>query len=100
MRHITEADALSIAQGEEVDHFPARYINDAGRAAVSEWVTANARGTQNMPAWYADAECAANDALPGEAIIIEIRAMNSLTGNPITLTLDPGHFDWMAQDEC
>ena len=71
-----------------------RILNQAGQAAVATWVKMHSKKEQNLDAWYADAEQSANDASPGESIIIEMRGMNTISGNPEILTLPDSAFDW------
>lgn len=96
---ITESEALQIIADDEAENMPYRVINAAGRAAVATWVktTASESDRHNLDAWYTDAERAANDAIVGESIRIEMRGMHTASGNPVTLDLPAAAFDWVVR---
>ena len=97
-RIITEAEALAISP--DAEHVPTRHLNKAGYAAVDAFVAEHAASPERhrLPAWYGDAEDAANDASPGETILIEMGRQFTRTKNPVTLRLEPQWFDWVVND--
>lgn len=99
-RTITATEARAIMANDEVDNLPSRIINEAGRAAVADFINSAAAEPErhNLEAWFADAEQAANDAGEGEAIIIEMRGLHTASHNPRTLTLEDECFDWIIND--
>lgn len=94
---LTEAEAIAILADEEAERLPYRVINAAGQAAVLAFIqrAASEPEKHNPGAWFSDAERAANDAGPGESIIIEMRGMHTASRNPDTLTLERECFDWV-----
>ncbi len=94
---ITTTEAHAIIQNEDSDFFPVRILNERGQTLVSEFVRKNASEPEriNMGTYYSDAEDAAMNSGFGEAIILEIKSINSASGNPETITLDDSCFDWV-----
>lgn len=99
-RTLSQAEALKIITNEDAENLPFRIINEAGQTAVAQFVNSQASdpARHNLGAWYSDAEQAANDAIPGETIIIEMPGRSTVSGNPETLRMDDEHFDWLIND--
>lgn len=99
-RTISAAEARAILANDEADSLPFRIINDAGRSAVAQFVNTAAAEPErhSLNAWYADAEQAANDAGEGEAIVIEMGRLHTVSRNPCTLELADSDFDWIVND--
>ena len=72
---------------EHTDEIGYRVLNTAGQLAVSEWVKTHALLEQDMDAWYSVAEDVANNAAPGESIVIEMRGMHTISSRPETLKI-------------
>lgn len=96
-RTISAAEARAILANEDAESLPFRIINDAGRAAVAQFVSAAAAEPElhSLDAWYTDAEDAANQAGEG-AVIIEMSGRHTSSGNPRTLEMDDAHFEWVV----
>lgn len=62
-------------------------LTDAGQAHVRAAVATVARDGADPDGWFSDAEQAANDAAPGEDIVIEVGRQYSRDGQPYTITL-------------
>ena len=97
--NITAEQAATIfarPDADELTHQPYRVVNDAGMKTISDWVekVAAVPEQQVLLAWATDAEKAANDAKPGEDIIIEMPGRSAKSGRPETLTLTHNCFDW------
>lgn len=75
-------------------------INDLGKEAVEKFVRANEKRSNDLNAWYSDAEMAANNAAPGGSIIIEMRSFSTASGRPETATLSAEFFDTVECAEC
>ena len=97
-RTITAAEARSIR--DDAESLPFRSINTLGTSVVNEWVIQTARHPErhNIEAWYAAAADAANDAAPGESIILEMRGQMTDSGRPETLRLTDDLFDWVVAE--
>lgn len=95
---ITADQAAAIMADEDAEHIPLRVLNEAGQRAVTQWLrkTCRAADHRSFGPWFAQAEQAAADAQPGEDIIIEAKARETINGQPATLKLDPAHFDWQV----
>lgn len=98
IRALTAAQALVIIADESAEFLPFRIINESGKTAVREWLIAVAKTENNDQAWFADAEQAANNAAPGETIIIEMRSFDTNTGRTETLRLDDSDFEWTISE--
>lgn len=83
------------------EHAPTPTINEAGARAVDDFVSENHVNSARVSrdAFYADAEEEACNMLGGYDGSIEIRALYSRTGNPVTLRLQPEFFDWSVTVE-
>lgn len=94
---LTEAEARAILADENAQYLPFRVINETGQAAVRAFIERVAAdpAKHSADAWYQEAEQAANDALLGEDIGIEMRGMHTSSRNPETLSLDKSNFDWV-----
>lgn len=99
-RIISQAEADAIIVDDEAENLPFRVLNAAGQRAVAEFVRSSAANADrhDLNAWYADAERVANDSLPDESIIVEMRGMHTASGNPQTVALKAECFDWMIND--
>ena len=97
LRQITESEAIQIISSEP-EYFPFRSINENGKKVVSEWVFKNAKREQNIAAWLDDAEDTANNSIAGEAIIIEMKSYNTISGHTETLIIPADCFDWMINE--
>ena len=62
-------------------------LTDEGQYVVRTTVAAVARNSADPDAWFSDAEQAANNAAPGESIVIEVGRQYSRDGQPHTITL-------------
>jgi len=93
---ITEAQAREIMGDDNAEYVPFRVINKSGKKIVNDWTMRV--GNYMHTAWLEDAEHAANDAVPGEATIIEMRGMDTLSGVPETLAIEDSCFDWMINE--
>ena len=99
IRTLTGAEARAMFD-TGADFLPFRIITDTGRATVAQFVNSTAvePTRHNLEAWYTVAERAANDAGPGESIVIEMRGMHASNHNPATLVLSDDCFEWSIQD--
>lgn len=70
-----------------------RVLNKQGEKLVNDWLAQYARKPAFLEAWYLDAEEAAMNAQPGDDIVIELRASDSKSGRPETLTIPLQCFD-------
>ena len=68
-------------------------INNTGIQTILDFILAQASRPQSINAWMSEAEQIANDALPGEAIILEMPSRSTISGRPETLQLNFTHFD-------
>lgn len=100
VKTITESQALELIRNDFENGIPYLVINDAGRAAVAQFVSSYAADPARhaLDAWYSDAERAANNDLLDESIIIEMRGMDTASRNPVTLRMDRSDFDWVIAD--
>jgi predicted nucleotidyltransferase len=62
-------------------------LTDAGQQFVRTTVSAVVRDGADPEGWFSDAEQAANNAAPGEDIVIEVGRQYSRDGQPHTITL-------------
>lgn len=67
-------------------------LTEDGQDRVRAAVEQRARPGVDPDAWFSDAEAAANNASPGESIVIEIGAQHSADGRSHTIALDRGLF--------
>jgi hypothetical protein len=94
---ITADEAKAIMADDSADNLPFQILTVAGANKVAEWAYAHyKRGIINMEPFYAEAEQSANDATPGEAVTIEIRGFDSITGRPEVLHLEDSDFEWQV----
>ena len=93
---ITEAQAREIMIDGNAAFALFRVINESGKKIVNDWTMRV--GDYTHTAWLEEATCTANNAVPGEAIIIEMRGMDTLSGVPETLIIDDTCFDWMVSE--
>lgn len=94
---ITQSEALALVADESTENLPYRIINERGYFKVLQWVhsVAHEPAFADPGAFATDAEQSANNAGPGEAVIIEMRGHQTKSRNPETLTLDDDCFDWV-----
>jgi hypothetical protein len=79
-----------------------------GKTMIATHATLNTQGQEVVAAFlakhvdmqgkyvagfYTDAETAANNAAPGESIVLEVRGAYTRNGNPATITLPRACFD-------
>ena len=91
---ITEAEAARIIDSD-ADMLPFRLLTAEGKEAVARFVAEEARSPErhDLGAWLDAAKRAADNALFGEAIVLEMPALESAAGTPATLDLTD-HFSW------
>lgn len=89
--------ASNLAQ-ENIDACPTARINQVGIGALADWLDANTKTPHNHHAWYGEAEAEASNLLAGIDASLEIRGLQSRSGNPATLKLQPAWFDWELVD--
>ena len=94
-RTISPEEAKRLIE-EEADYLPYKVINEKGKKEISEWLSLVAKNEQNVDAWLTEAENSANNAIPGELIIIEMKGSQTFSGNPETLRLDDECFDYQV----
>jgi len=98
-KQVTADQARALIQ-EDGDHVPYRILNSAGQAALVAFVAEHSKApnAQNMGAWFGAAERCANDAPPEHTVSIEMGCLYTSTGNPVVLTFESSHFDWVISD--
>ena len=101
-RKITATEAADFiaraAAGEDIDNLPFRVLSTLGISAVRKFVNAYTADIYDFNPWYDQAEDAANNAIDGEAIILEIRGVESADRLPHTIMLDEDCFTWQIID--
>lgn len=100
IRTITESQALELIRNDYENGTPYLVINDAGRAAVAQFVRSYASEPERhtLNAWYSDAERQANNALLDESLIIEMSRTHAASRNPETLRMNRSDFDWVISE--
>lgn len=91
---MTRAQATKLAAKSDNNALPQATLNPIGQHEVLAWIERCTEDTQEAEAWFVEAEQAANNAAPGEEIVIEMAAQYTLSGAPETLHLHDEWFDW------
>jgi hypothetical protein len=68
---------------------------------LENWIdrVAYAPERHDLSAWMREAEQTANDSLPGESIILEMRGIATESRNPETLIMYCDDFEWLEIEE-
>ena len=96
---ITQEQALKIYEDDLDDRTPYRVLNEAGEAAVAEWVTRHAKHPErlDLSAWFREAEQAAGDdenPFGGFNVLMEMRGISTSSGHPEVMRIDASWYEW------
>lgn len=91
---MTRARATELAAKSDTNALPQASLNPIGQREVLAWIERCTEDTQEAEAWFVEAEQAANNAAPGEEIVLEMAAQYTVSGAPEVLHLDDEWFDW------